>query len=60
MKSSVNVYDITLTQYCNFTNKNPTVLIEEAELEEVKPIHMKTLKTKKNNFKLPSTVKLIY
>jgi hypothetical protein len=47
MKSSVNVYDRTLTQYCNFTNKNPTVLIEEAELEEVKRIHMKTLKTKK-------------
>ena len=33
-KSSINEYTQTLNQYCNFTNKNPTELIEEAELDE--------------------------
>jgi hypothetical protein len=31
----------SLNQYCVFTNKNPTELIEEAENQEVQQIRMK-------------------
>jgi hypothetical protein len=33
-ESSVKEYARTLDQYCSFLNKNPTELIEEAEVEE--------------------------
>ena len=42
-------YAKTLNQYCNFTNKNPTELIEQAELDEDQQIRMKTQKIKKYN-----------
>jgi site-specific recombinase XerD len=33
-KSTIKEYARSLNQYCNFSNKNPTELIEEAEVEE--------------------------
>ena len=41
------LYDTILKQYCLFTEKSPTELIEEAEKDEIDRIRMKDRKIKK-------------
>ena len=48
-KSGIKEYAKTLNQYCNFTNKNPTELIEKPNLEEDQQIHVKTPRIKKTS-----------
>ncbi len=52
-KTTIKEYARSLNQYCNFINKNPTELIEEAEVEEDQGIRMKNRKIKRYilNFK---------
>ena len=46
-KTTIKEYARSLNQYCNFINKNPMELIEEAEVEEDNGIRMKNWEIKR-------------